>query len=77
MRNVSVADAKIRLSELIEQLAQEGEVVITRHGQPVARLLPVLRTRLADHSISAPMPLAVDTLAADLEAADSGLLTLR
>ena len=77
MKIVSVADAKSRLSELIEQLAEEEEIVITRHGQPVARLLPALRTRLAEHSISAPIPLAQETLPAALEPSDSGLLALR
>ena len=77
MKTVSVADAKIRLSELIEQLAEEEEIVIMRHGQPVARLLPVARIRLSDHSISMPMPLAMETMSAELEATDSGPLSLR
>jgi len=37
----SVADAKNKLSELIDR-ALEGEgVVITRHGQPVVKLTPI------------------------------------
>lgn len=40
----SVADAKNRLSELIDR-ALEGEgVVITRHGRPVVELKPVGKT---------------------------------
>ncbi len=77
MKHVSVADAKARLSELIQQLAEEEEIVIVRHGQPVARLLAVPRIRLADHSISEPMPLASDTLSAELYEIDSGPITLR
>ena len=77
MKNVSVADAKIRLSELIEQLAEEEEIIITRHGQAVARLVPVPRIRLSDHSISLPMPLAMDTMPGEFEALDSGPLSLR
>lgn len=35
---VSVFAAKSQLSKLIEQLDEEHEVVITKHGVPVARL---------------------------------------
>jgi prevent-host-death family protein len=77
MKHVSVADAKARLSELIQQLAEEEEIVIVRHGQPVARLLTVPRIRLADHSISQPIPLARETMAAELDEIDSGPITLR
>jgi prevent-host-death family protein len=39
MRSVSVAEAKAHLSEII-QAAEAGEDIrITRHGQPVARLV--------------------------------------
>jgi prevent-host-death family protein len=77
MKNVTVAEAKSRLSELIEQLHEEEEVVITRHGQAVARLVLVPRIRLAGHSISMPMPLSMDTLPGELETMDSGPLSLR
>jgi len=77
MKSVSVADAKSRLSELIEQLAQEDIIVITRHGQPVARLIPAPRIRLAEHSISSPIPLARETMPGDLAELDSGPITLR
>ena len=77
MKIVSVADAKTRLSELIEQLVHEDEIVITRHGQPVARLMTVPRTRLSEHSISSPIPLARETMPAELDEADSGPLSLR
>lgn len=43
--DVSVADARNRLSELL-RLAEAGEnVLITRNGKPVARLVPVPPTR--------------------------------
>ena len=76
MKHVSVADAKARLSELIQQLAEEEEIVIVRHGHPVARLITVPRVRLDDHSVSSPMPLARETMAAELDEIDSGLITL-
>jgi prevent-host-death family protein len=40
MDSVSLADAKARLSELVERAANGEEVVITRRGKPVARLIP-------------------------------------
>ena len=77
MKSVSVADAKSRLSELIAQLAEEEEIVIMRHGQAVARLVTVPRTRLADHYSSSPRPLARETMPGQLEALDSGPISLR
>ena len=39
-QSCGVYEAKTRLSELIERVAAGEEVVITRHGTPVARLVP-------------------------------------
>lgn len=39
MENVSVAAAKAHLSSLIDRVAAGEELVITRRGRPVARLL--------------------------------------
>lgn len=41
MSEHSVADAKNRLSELIERALNGEGVVITRHGRPVVELKPV------------------------------------
>ncbi len=41
MRSVSLAEAKAHLSELLGDVAGGEELVITRHGQPVARISPV------------------------------------
>ena len=38
MRTVSVTEAKAHLSELLNQVEAGEEVVITRRGQPLARL---------------------------------------
>jgi prevent-host-death family protein len=38
--DVSIAEAKNRLSELIRAVESGDRVVITRHGKPVARLAP-------------------------------------
>jgi len=41
MTNYSVADAKNKLSELIDRALKGEGVVITRHGAPVVELRPV------------------------------------
>lgn len=39
MRVVGAFEAKNKLSELLDEVERGGEVVITRHGKPVARLV--------------------------------------
>lgn len=38
---VSVAEAKATFSALLERAAAGHEVIITRHGKPFARVLPI------------------------------------
>ena len=38
---ISVTDAKGQLTELVRRSESGEEVVLTRHGQPVARLVPI------------------------------------
>ena len=45
MGNVSLADAKARLSELVERVEAGDTIDITRRGRPVARLTAVARPR--------------------------------
>ena len=40
MHAMSVAEAKAHLSELLSQVESGDEVVITRRGRPIARLVP-------------------------------------
>jgi prevent-host-death family protein len=40
-RYVNIAEAKARLSELVEKAASGEEIVIARDHKPVARLVPV------------------------------------
>ena len=43
MREVGVLEAKTHLSALLDEIQQGGkEILITRHGKPVARLMPTL-----------------------------------
>lgn len=40
MRSVGIFEAKAQLSQLVQAVEQGEEVVLTRHGKPVARLVP-------------------------------------
>ncbi len=40
MRTVSLAEAKAHLSELLNTVEAGEEIIITRHGRPVARVSP-------------------------------------
>src|SRR5581483_9236117 len=44
-RLISIAEAKNRLTELIRAVEQGENVVITRHGKPVAQLAPAPAAR--------------------------------
>ncbi len=50
MDSVGIFEAKNRLSELVERAARGEEIVITRRGEQVARLMP---PRLPDSAASA------------------------
>ena len=41
--NVTISEAKARLTDLVRRAEAGGEVVLTRHGRPVVRLMPVVR----------------------------------
>jgi prevent-host-death family protein len=41
MITVGAFEAKTHLSSLLERVAQGEEIVITRHGKPLARLIPI------------------------------------
>ncbi len=41
MITVGAFEAKTHLSSLLERVAQGEEIIITRHGKPLARLIPV------------------------------------
>lgn len=40
MREIGAAEAKVRLSELLRDVEQGEIISITRHGKPVAHLIP-------------------------------------
>ena len=39
MKNVGIFEAKTHLSALLDEVEKGGEVTITRHGKPVAKLV--------------------------------------
>ena len=39
MKHVGMFEAKTHLSSLVEEVEKGGEVIITRHGKPVAKLV--------------------------------------
>ncbi len=39
MKHVGIFDAKTHFSSLVDEVEKGGEIVITRHGRPVARLV--------------------------------------
>lgn len=45
---VGAYDAKTHFSELLEKVAAGEEITITRHGTPVARLVPVKKKYTPD-----------------------------
>jgi prevent-host-death family protein len=50
MKTASIADTKSHLSALLAELEAGGEVVITRRGKPVARLVAEPRSDCFDWS---------------------------
>jgi prevent-host-death family protein len=44
--NISVTDAKAQLTDLVKRAEQGEEVILTRHGQPVAQIGPIRKARL-------------------------------
>ncbi len=42
MQTIGAFDAKTHLSELLQRVERGEEITITRHGKPVARLVPAV-----------------------------------
>jgi prevent-host-death family protein len=51
MKHVGIFDAKTHLSSLIDEVEKGGEIVITRHGKPVAKLVRA-RDRLTPEEVA-------------------------
>lgn len=54
MKYVGVYEAKTRLPKLLDEVERGESITITRHGRPVARLVPLGERRLSvDEAIEA------------------------
>ena len=58
MKNLSIREVRRELAQLDDLVAREGEVVVTRRGKPIARLLPMRsKRRMPSHAdLRASMP---------------------
>ena len=45
MRSLSIREVRAALGSIEKLVDEEGELLITRHGKPVARIVPLERTR--------------------------------
>jgi prevent-host-death family protein len=45
MRDIAVSEAKAKLPEFLDEVERGATIRITRHGRPVARLVPEAETR--------------------------------
>ena len=50
---VGAYEAKTHLSELLEKVEAGGEIIITKHGAPVAKLVPVKKEASAEQRAAA------------------------
>jgi len=58
MKSLSIREVRKELAQLDELVSREGEVVVTRRGLPIARLLPLRsKQRMPSHAdLRASMP---------------------
>jgi prevent-host-death family protein len=59
-RQVTATDAKARILRLLDDVAAGEEIEITKHGRPVARLMPALGARSLKGSFEGVAMTAVD-----------------
>ena len=67
MKEMSIREMRTSLGQLAELVAEEGELVIRRRGEPIARVLPMTpQRRRPDHAeLRQRMPM-LGTSSADL-----------
>ena len=58
MKELNIREMRASIGRLDELVAMEGELVVSRHGQPIARILPMPAHRqFPDHAdLRARMP---------------------
>lgn len=67
VKELNIREMRAALGQLAELVAAEGELVIRRRGEPIARVLPMTQQRLPpDHAdLRRQMPL-LEAISADL-----------
>jgi len=45
VESYNVAQAKVHLSEILERVSEGEEILLTRRGEPIARLIPAASTK--------------------------------
>ena len=51
MKEINIQEMRAKIGRLDELVATEGELVVSRRGQPIARILPIAAHRqLPDHA---------------------------
>ena len=48
MREVQASEAKVHLPQLLDDVERGETLIITRHGRPIARIVPELERRQQD-----------------------------
>jgi len=48
MREVQSSDAKARLAQILDEVERGETIIITRHGRPIARIVPEADSREAE-----------------------------
>lgn len=47
MRKLTAVDAKVKFGAVLDAVEAGEEIVVTRNGRPVARIVPIERSRLS------------------------------
>lgn len=55
MKSIGAYEAKTHLPRLLDEVAAGESVVITKHGHPVARLVPAQRQTMQPHDVIAAL----------------------
>ncbi len=67
MKELNIREMRASLGQLAELVAAEGELVIRRRGEPIARVLPMTQQRLLpDHADLRQRMLLLAKASADL-----------
>ena len=76
MRQIQASQAKVHLPQLLDEVEQRETLIITRHGRPIARIVPDLdrRQQEVDKALAAILNLRAGkiTVAELLSARDEG-----